>query len=690
MHVVIAAGGMSFGPHTPHVKSLGGSETAALELSRALGARGHNVHLFCLLPSPPEPDAVASGYQEAGVTYHHVREYGDYVDTTEHDLTIGLRDPQFMVMRCKSKKKVLWAHDIFTKRGMGRALDQMAWTFDEIWAVSEWHRQQIHEATGYPLENIVALRNGIVHYDNITSLHRPAKSLIYAARPERGLDNLIKPGGVMDNLPDYTLTVAMYEHFPEHMRAYYEGILRRMKQMPNVNFVGGKANVDLRRMIADSAAYIYPTQFEETSCILARECIEQATPFLSTRVGALPETLGNCGLFFEDWLGAQKPFPGIIEPERGSPEWCKLFAEFTRSRMEEDFFYGGTQAFMAERTDLYWDGVAEMIEKQPLPASDIQTVGAALIAMNNEDCILRCLNSLVGQVDKIQIALGPCTDGTESVIRSFELKHPEIPVKIIRVFKIEPYKFGFDQARNVSMLGLQTDWVFWIDTDEYLVGDIRKYLRRNSLQSYLVSQHHFTVEPKGAPTQIDRPARLFRANAGFVFKGHIHEHAEVPEGGPGRGYLMPDVDIGHTGYTNEAARKGRFERNWPFLQWEHDEPVQRKLNHFLWLRDIVHRMRFAIMENRMEDAVALARDAETYYNAHYEDMAVFGPGLIQSLQYLGEVYTVLGKGMPVKIMLQLEDRNAALEGKFTSYEQVERVVRQMLEPEFKDRAGKYY
>jgi hypothetical protein len=58
--------------------------------------------------------------------------------------------------------------------------------------------------------------------------------LIYAARPERGLDNLIQPGGVMDHLPEYHLTVCMYEHFPDHMRGYYEQIRKRMKEMPNV------------------------------------------------------------------------------------------------------------------------------------------------------------------------------------------------------------------------------------------------------------------------------------------------------------------------------------------------------------------------------------------------------------------------------------------------------------------------
>lgn len=691
-HIVIGCGAMPFGPNTPNVRSLGGSETAALELAKALAAKGNDVHLFCNLPPAGAPDAWPDGKALAGVTYHLVAGFGKYVNFVEHDLTIGVRDPQFMALEAKSKKKVLYAHDIFTKRGMQRALDQMGWCMDEIWAVSEWHRQQIHEATGYPLENIVALRNGIVRYDDIITdpafKLRGDKHLIYAARPERGLDNLIMPGGVMDNLPDYTLTVCMYEHFPEHMRGYYEKIMRRMKEMPNVEFAGGKPNHELRQMMASATAYIYPTQFEETSCILAREAIEQRTPIMTTKAGALPETLGDCGLYFEDWLDAN----GLTEPEKGTPGWCKLFAAFFREAVTNKPLLASIADKMSKRTDLYWDGVADIVIANSQPkAKPAQTCAAAIIAMNNEDTILKCLNSLVGNVDAVQIALGPCTDGTADVIHKFADDHPDIPVTIIDVPKIEPRKFGFDDARNASIKGLDDfDWILWIDTDEYLVGNIRKFLRNNYIQAYLISQHHFTVEPRGKAPQIDRPARLFRTNCGFKFRGHIHEHAEVPEGGPGRCYLLHDVDIGHTGYSNEETRKARFDRNWPFLQWEHEEPVQRKLNHFLWFRDIVHRMRWDYTHGQQQSAHKLALEGEAYYNEHYLDMAAFGPGMMMALEYMSEIYGLLGKGVQMQMALQLDDRAQQIKGTFTDYGQLERIVRQMLEPEFKERASRYY
>ena len=85
-----------------------------------------------------------------------------------------------------------------------------------------------------------------------------------------------------------------------------------------------------------------------------------------------------------------------------------------------------------------------------------------------------------------------------------------------------------------------------------------------------------------------------------------------------------------------------------------------------------------------------AQEAESYYNEHYEDMAAFGPGIFMSLQYLAEAYKVLNKGIPIKVHLTLDNRNAGFEGLFTSYEQLERVTAQMLKPEFEERGGRYY
>lgn len=996
MDILIAAGGMPFGPLTPDFKSLGGSETSAIQLAYRLAEQGQDVTVFSQLPKEG-PDVVAHGQVVKGVRWMELGAFQEYASSTPHDLLIAQRNPSFVNFNSQSKKKALWVHDIATHRGMTQAIEQVQFAIDEIWTVSEWHRQQIHEVTNYPLENIVALRNGIVYlpdevYDELELIERDPKQLFYAARPERGLAALVRPGGIMSYLPDCNLKIAMYDHFPEHMQEFYNQIFAWVDAAPNCEFIGSLSQADMRRTLKRSVAYVYPTAFEETSCIIARECIEGLTPMLTTACGALVETLGDCGIFYEDWT--EREIGDGWHPEYDNDEWCEDFAEFVKASLSSDHPESNLEATvwavheMSKRTDLYWDGVAEQViensqPKQPTPYSrawsmvqdgdviaaqaflknildnapdamdkyslalldeihecypfvfgdvtmedhynfiydsvngnelewtvestdhprinevraalrslspgstvmeygcgaghmiaplaiefpllnfigmDInqpcvdvinagaeenivsnlhavrgdqdhpietylgkadfvycsevlehvvepwamieevesyareggyvlftvpfgpwepmtfmrpgewmfrahiwqvdkdmiktmirdkeessimssaagvakdgriygnyifsfkvdhkdvpsidplekaerhfsrQTVAAAVIAMNNEDTIQRLLDSLKWTVQHVNIALGPSKDKTREIIEGWFEKHPFITYKIIDVPKIhtpEGYRdgygegFGFDDARNASTEGLEAyDWILWIDTDEYLVGNLNPFLRANSLDSYLITQHHFTVEPRGEPAQLDRPARLIRTTSGFAARGHIHEHFEVPEGGPGRGLLLPAVDIGHTGYENEEARKARFFRNFPFLEWDHDTSSDRRLHPFLWFRDIVHRVRYCLSEGNNDVASRLAQEGLEYYNDHWKEMSSFGPGTFQALEYVAELNRYLDRGLGVQIQIAMEDgKSLSFNTKLDSFDKVERVLKEVLDPEYERRASRYY
>ncbi len=1015
MEIVITAGGMPFGPTTLNYKSLGGSETAVIMLAQEIKKRGHLVTVFCDLPADGEPDFHNNGdNDECGVRWLHSNNYQQYVQNTQMDLLICSRDPRLVAIPAQARKKVLYCHDIATYRGMGLALDQMQWTFDEVWAVSKWYKRQIHKVTDYPLNNIKVIPNGIVPIDTIPA-PRSETQLVYAARPERGLANLIREGGIMEQLPEFTLKVAMYNHFPDEMKDFYQWCYHRIDQLPNVEMLGSLRQQEMRQLLADSAAYIYPTQFEETSCIIARECMSVGTPFISTSVGALEETLGGknpgeyCGIFFEKWLRgrflhtkkfAKLAYEGLDHkeiPEPGSTEWCELFAIFFKDFLKNKSLIKSVQRRMGERTDLYWDTAAkaalrnakpkpvkvfsrawslvqdgdvisayaflsaqdkldvpskelanqieqfypfmldesdanyeslssyykrfyefkkpdicygidyargthrfqaikraverdtkpgdtiveygcgeghvsgplakdlpdrrflafdqvqqnvdmvnkfeedfgttnlkayrvdtpweaeqilfnlrdeykadlvicvevlehcvrpwevatdvealvkdggqvvittpygawepmsfetkpeefkwrnhiwhldktavrimfggkpemEMISlasghghdgraignlfytykadhkkikpldplKKALDAHSRQAIGIAAICMNDEEVILKMLHSINREVQFVQFAMGPSTDNTRSMIEKFFEEHPHMQYRIIDVPKITPeyiddkgvvhkgYSFGM--ARNASTEGVKDwfDWILWMDTDEYLSGSLGHFARHNSLDAYLLAQHHFTVAPRGGPTQIDRPARLFRTGRGYLCSGHIHEHFEIPKGGPGRCFMLPNVDLGHTGYKNENIRKERFNRNFPFLVWDHKVNPDRRLGKFLWFRDIVHRMRFHQQENDMDRTLGLAEEAEKYYTENWKFMASFGTGTFQAIEYLAEARKLLNIGMDVEVIIRLENREAILKGRFRSTEEINRIQKQILDSEFKRRESKYY
>ena len=179
MEIVFVSTGMPFGPETMSKYSLGGSETALVMVAREMRKKGHLVNIFTPLPPQGRDDYIESGSaDDLGIRWIHIDRYPQFIGSTEVDLLIVQRNPKIIATTNHAKKRVLWMHDIATMRGMGKYFDEMGWTFDEVWCVSKWHRKQIHEATGYPLKNIVPFRNGIVPIDLPDWLVRSSTDLV--------------------------------------------------------------------------------------------------------------------------------------------------------------------------------------------------------------------------------------------------------------------------------------------------------------------------------------------------------------------------------------------------------------------------------------------------------------------------------------------------------------------------------
>lgn len=966
MEIVIAAQGLAFGPTTIDHRSLGGSETAALQMARELRKLDHLVTIFCNLPPTGMPDFIPNGSQDdLGVRWVSIEQFGAFITKTSVDLLVVSRNPELLNLAHQAKKAVLWCHDLATYKGMLPRLMGSAWNFDEVWTVSEYHKQQIHDVTGYPLKNIKATRNGIVKFDSILEVPRDPKTLLYAARPERGLELLVHPEGIMAKLPEYTLNVTMYENYPEQMMEYYHQLWAWAEKLPNVNILGPKTQLELRQLMRGSWLYTYPTAFEEVSCIIARECIEQKLPVLTTKIGALPETLGSCGYYMEseagfgqfvdDYVEAVKYLqdcPAIIEglqdfcskrddlywdevakqwvewaqPEAPTPyslisslikdsdiipaiAYMATLPEHTRgldylwnelhtkypflngkismeehykgiyeledskkvierqemktlekvSRFEEiagyvaqlpegarileygcaegpvilglakrfpdKFFTGmdfveenirlcekfssdndiknvrfviGSTHNWPEEPGAEYDAavIAEVLEhvEKPWEVTDFietkvklggkiiitvpqgpwewgglqnllqwewrahiwhidkwmlrqmysdkndctlanitentcrdgrsrghliftyavdwesahpvdplekaqqhhcrQSIAACMITMDDEQTILKTLGSIQHDIDQLQIAIGPSIDHTREFIETWAKEHPWVETRIIDVPKIEAKAFGFDDARNASIKGIESDWILWIDSDEYISGEkIQTYLRNNCFDSYAIHQHHFTCVPRGEPAQLDKPARLIRNNAGFEFFGKVHEHAELGfNGGPGFVMVINDIDIGHTGYVNDVARFQRFARNFPLLEWDQEIYPERKLGRFLWLRDIIHRVRMMEQRGDKQEARRLAEEAIEFFNNRVRDLEGIGGNTSgnMAVAYYGEALKTLGRGYQMAIQVQFDEQVAQYAGVFENAEDAFNLATKAVNEEIKKRKSGYW
>jgi len=321
MDIVIHSLGMPFNGETLKTKSLGGSETAAYYQARELAARGHRVLVFTNDETGGESDGVQ--YVWAGPCTSETpfgRNFEFYASKTPHDVLILQRAPQGFHKQWASKINILQLHDLALHRQAG-ITQYGLWNLDRITAVSEWHKAQVVEVWGCDPDFVDVVPNGVdpalyAGDDDLAHLILSRSTdgshgrdgidvtvpngkflMLYQSRPERGLEHLLRPGGIMDRVKDIDahLVFCSYDNQPAHMAGYYAQLKEWAKALPNVTDLGSLTKPQLAALQKSCDLLVYPSEFEETSCVTAMEAMHAGLPLLGSKVGALPETCKGAG-----------------------------------------------------------------------------------------------------------------------------------------------------------------------------------------------------------------------------------------------------------------------------------------------------------------------------------------------------------------------------------------------------------
>lgn len=311
MHYVIYAGGIPFDGDTINTRALGGSETAAYYVGRELAARGHRVVMFTEIDHPSTKEGVL--YQPVGQrTQKHPlgTNWHFYVEHTPHDVNIIQRVPSGFYFANQAKVNLWWTHDLATSRARD-AVTGSLWQIDRIMPVSNWFKDQIVEVWDVEPSIVSPIHNGVDYelFERIAlkdnSVESPEIKMIYCSRPERGLENLVAPGGIMEQLaekaPHIKLEVCGYDHKVDPLEGYYAFLRERIDELPNCEHIGSLTKQALaEKMCTDTDIWCYPTEFEEVSCITAMEAMAAGLYIMTTDTGALRETIGsytNCSIY---------------------------------------------------------------------------------------------------------------------------------------------------------------------------------------------------------------------------------------------------------------------------------------------------------------------------------------------------------------------------------------------------------
>lgn len=308
MYIVIHCGGMPFDGSTIKEKSLGGSETAAYYLALELAKHNHHVSVFTNLRSDKTKVIDGVRYSWSGeVTKESPlgQNFTYFAQSTPHDVCIIQRHPQAFSKRYASTINLLWLHDLALYR-FAPMLQGQLWNVDGILTVSEFHKQQTIKVYGVGEDIVFPIQNGVSRdlfggeptelVEKYRRILTNKKTLFYSSRPERGLLNLVMPDGIMEKLgEDYHLFVCSYENNVTHLQGLYSHLNNRMAHLSNVTNLGSLTKKDLASIMQSVKLLVYPTNFEEVSCITAMEAMMAGLPMLTSDHAALKETCKDSG-----------------------------------------------------------------------------------------------------------------------------------------------------------------------------------------------------------------------------------------------------------------------------------------------------------------------------------------------------------------------------------------------------------
>lgn len=283
---------------------IGGSETAAVMVSRELAKLGHQVVLYGQFKEGI--DGSHHDYVNNGrVDYAHYKTVLDPGQISA-DVFISSRDVHALLLQPKALAKAVWVHDINLGHDTHDRLDK----YDSILCLSQWSAKTIEAYYPHVRKNrILVTRNGIdanrfkpeMSTEEVLAKKDKAPRFTYSSSPDRGLDRLLDFWPKIRTLAP-TAELHVYYGF-QNWKLMARGnsaavnkigwFERRLSDMADqgVVFHDRVGQQELAESFMRSLLWLYPTDFKETSCITAMEAQAAACVPVCTGLAALNETV---------------------------------------------------------------------------------------------------------------------------------------------------------------------------------------------------------------------------------------------------------------------------------------------------------------------------------------------------------------------------------------------------------------
>ena len=202
------------------------------------------------------------------------------------------------------KPNILWQKNSYDQPNIAPWFRQKTNHVKYDWYVfnSNWNYEKFRMMFDVPTERCHVIKNGCTSFP----IRKPYKKgdpirIIHQNTPWRGLTVLLGAMQLVKNplikLDVYSSTQVYGDAFKEHNDERYIPLYKQAAQLPNVNYIGYKPNSYILEHLNKYNMYVYPSIFEETSCISAIECMSAGLYSIVTNFGALYETCAEFPMY---------------------------------------------------------------------------------------------------------------------------------------------------------------------------------------------------------------------------------------------------------------------------------------------------------------------------------------------------------------------------------------------------------
>lgn len=292
-------------PKSVEKNGIGGSELMAIEMSKRLAAFGHKVRVYSSCGKFGE------GIYD-GVEYRTVDKYQDL----KCDVLIVSRRADYLgdQYNIKANLRLLWVHDTCAIA----ATNELLLKADRILCLSEWHKQNLIKSHNLHPDHIVMTHNAIdlLRFSNVNAIKRDKFKCINSSSPDRSWAILLTVWPkIKEQVPEATLTLAYGFKNWEYAAQFdqlQKNLIQRLKdeikllEPLGVRFIGRVNQKELAEEFLSAGCWVYPTWFNETSCISAQEATAAGLRMITSNIGALQTTVGDRGVLLDGtWTSAE-------------------------------------------------------------------------------------------------------------------------------------------------------------------------------------------------------------------------------------------------------------------------------------------------------------------------------------------------------------------------------------------------